>query len=118
MSSDEAQRVWDAIVLHAAPGIAEHRSPECALVHWGAGLDVLGLGADRLDGATLAAIHAAFPRRGFADGIADLLEAAARRAPLAYAMTWLADTAGRCCGTSLPSFDSAMRHDPFAASLP
>ena len=118
MSEDEAQVVWDAIVLHAAPGIAEHRSPECALVHWGAGVDVLGLGADRLDRATLDAVHAAFPRDGFAEGMADLLEAAARRAPVAYAMTWMADTASRCSGAPLPSFDSVLRRDPFGAPAP
>ena len=114
MSADEAQRVWDAIALHAAPGIAEHRSPECALVHWGAGIDVLGAGADRLPPAVIAEVHRAFPRDGFADGMAELLEAAVRRSPAAYALTWLAQTANRCCGTSLPAFDTFLRRDPFA----
>ena len=114
MSADEAQRVWDAIALHASPGIAEHRSPECALVHWGAGIDVLGLGADQLTPAVIAEVHRAFPRDGFADGMADLLEAAARRSPAAYALTWLAETASRCCGTSMPTFDSFLRRDPYA----
>jgi len=114
MSADEAQRVWDAIALHASPGIAEHRSPECALVHWGAGIDVLGFGADQLTPAVIAEVHRAFPRDGFADGMADLLEAAARRSPAAYALTWLAETASRCCGTSMPTFDSFLRRDPYA----
>jgi HD domain len=113
MSAHEAQQVWDAIALHASPGIADARSPECALVHWGAGVDVLGLGADRLDPAAIAAVHDALPRDGFAEGIARLLEAAARRSPSAYTMTWLSETASRCCGAPLPSFDSALRRDPF-----
>jgi hypothetical protein len=57
MSPDEAQHVWDAIVLHAAPGIAEHRSPECALVHWRAGIDVLGVGADLPDRTAIDAVR-------------------------------------------------------------
>jgi hypothetical protein len=114
MSAGDAQRVWDAVALHASPGIAEHRSPECALVHWGAGIDVLGLGTDQLPAASIAEIHDAFPRDGFADGIADLIEAATRRSPAVYALTWLADTTNRCCGTSLPTFESLLRRDPFA----
>jgi hypothetical protein len=115
MSADDTQRVWDAIALHTSSGIAEHRSPECALVHWGAGIDVVGLGADQLPPTVIAEVHRAFPRDGFADGLADLLEAAARRSPAAYALTWLAETVNRCCGTSLPAFDSFLRRDPFAA---
>lgn len=114
MSADDTQRVWDAIALHTSSGIAQHRSPECALVHWGAGIDVLGLGADRLPPAVIVEVNGAFPRDGFADGLADLLEAAARRSPAAYALTWLAETVNRCCGTSLPAFDSFIRRDPIA----
>jgi hypothetical protein len=44
----------------------------------------------------------------------DGAEAATRRSPAAYALTWLADTTNRCCGTSLPTFDSLLRRDPFA----
>jgi hypothetical protein len=46
--------------------------------------------------------------------LADLLEAAARRSPAAYAMTWMVDTVNRCCGTALPNFDDTIRQDPFA----
>lgn len=60
------------------------------------------------------AVHAAFPRDGFAAGIADLLEAAVQRSPEAYALTFLTDTAKRLCGAGLPNFDEQLRHDPFA----
>ena len=69
---------------------------------------------DQLPPAVIAEVHRAFPRDGFADGMADLLEAAVGRSPAAYALTWLAETANRCCGASLPTFDSFLRRDPFA----
>ena len=115
MSAGDSQRIWDAIALHTSRGIAEHRSPECALVHWGAGIDVIGRDADQLPPAVIAEVHRAFPRDGFANGMADLLEAAARRSPAAYALTWLAETANRCGATSLPTSDSFLRRDPFAS---
>jgi hypothetical protein len=64
--------------------------------------------------AVITQVPGAFPRDGFADGMADLLEAAARRSPVAYALTWLAETANRCGGTSLRAVDSFLRRDPFA----
>lgn len=33
MSADEADHVWHAVALHTTVGIADTRSPECALVH-------------------------------------------------------------------------------------
>lgn len=97
-------------------GIADAKSPECALVHWGAGTDVGGIGLDQLDPASTAAVTAAFPRDGFVTGMAELVEAAARRAPAAYAMTWLADTANRCCGGGLPGSEEMLGQDPFVAA--
>ena len=113
LSLDETQVVWDAIALHTSLGIADVRSPECALVHWGTGVDVAGLFLDRLDPAAVHEVIAAFPRDGFVDGISELTEAAARRAPAAYAMTWLAATANRCCGGGLPSSEDMLGQDPF-----
>ena len=68
---------------------------------------------DQALGQLIVEVHRAFPRDGFADGMADLLEAAARRSPAAYALTWLAETVNRCCGASLPAFDAFLRRDPF-----
>ena len=116
MSADEAQDLWDAIALHTSAGIAGVRSPLCGLVHWGAGLDVLGFGADQFDPALIDAVHTAFPRDGFSDGLAVVLEAAARRAPAAYAMTWMAPLVNQCCGVELPNLTSTWPpRDPFAA---
>jgi hypothetical protein len=106
--------VWQAIALHTSAGIADTRSPECALVHWGAAIDVVGLGVEQMPAAVVTAVLAAFPRRDFTDGFADLLEASATRSPHAYAMTFMSDTVNRLCGTGLPNFDERLRLDPFA----
>ncbi|MGA2008991.1 MAG: HD domain-containing protein [Solirubrobacteraceae bacterium] len=116
MSADEADHIWHAIALHTSAGIADARSPECALVHWGAGVDVIGLGAENLPPQAVAAVHAAFPREGFADGIADLLEDAVRRSPEAYATSFLSNTATRLCGAVVPTVDEQLRQDPFATT--
>ena len=116
MSDTEADHVWHAIALHTSAGIADNRSPECALVHWGAGTDVIGLGMENFPPAALAAVHAAFPREGFAYGIADLLETAALRAPSAYALTFMSGTVNRLCNAGLPSLEEQLRHDPFASA--
>lgn len=114
MSADEADQVWHAIALHTSTGIAEARSPECCVVHWGAGIDVAGFGMENLPREVIDAVHAAVPRDGFANGMADLLEAAGRRSPESYALTFLHNTVNRCCGGVLPSFDDVLRRDPFA----
>lgn len=110
LSGDEAQVIWDAIALHTSLGIADERSPECALVYWGAGVDIVG-SAD-LPAAAAEAINTTYPRDGFADGFADLIEAAARREPEVYTQTWMAATAERCCGAPLRTSEHVLRTDP------
>ena len=44
--------------------------------------------------------------------------AGADSSPAAYAPSWLAETAHRCGGGSLPAFDSFLRRDPFATEAP
>ena len=118
MSDAEADQVWQGIALHTSAGIAEARSPECALVHWGAGTDVIGLGMDNYPPAALDAVHNAFPREGFAEGMADLLETAALRAPSAYAMTFMSSTVNRLCDAGLPNLEDQLRRDPFESTPP
>lgn len=116
LSSDETQVIWDAIALHTSIGIADLRSPESALVHWGAGLDVSGFGAEQFDSDVIHSVNNAIPRDGFAANFGELIEATARRIPAAYAMTWLAHTADRCCGGGLPTSEDMLGHDPFPAT--
>ncbi|WP_175530038.1 HD domain-containing protein [Actinopolyspora lacussalsi] len=115
LADEEARAIWDAIALHTSMGIADHKSPECALVHWGAGTDIDGSGLDRLDPARVDEVLTAFPRDGFADRMTDTVEAAARRAPTAYALTWLAETADRYHDTALPTSEDMLGRDPFSS---
>src|SRR6185295_17632691 len=58
--------VHEAIALHAAVGLAgSHPAPEVRLVHFGAGLDVLGLRHAELTPAAIEAILARAPRCEF-----------------------------------------------------
>jgi hypothetical protein len=47
VSGDAPRTVWDAIALHATPGIPEHKVPDVALVTAGVEYDVL---AEKLPG--------------------------------------------------------------------
>jgi hypothetical protein len=114
LSPDDAQVVWDAVALHTSRGIADLRSPECAVVHWGAGLDVAGFGAQNFEAAAVQAVHDVYPRDGFAAGMAALVAGVASRNPAAYALTWLSATAQRCGGAPLPNSDNMLGRDPFA----
>ena len=66
--------------------------------------------------AVLDTVHAAFPRDGFAEGMADLLEDAGKRSPQAYAMTFMTNTVNRLCGAGLPDLEEQLRKDPFATT--
>ena len=114
MSEDEAQVVWDAIALHTSMGIAEVRSPECAIVHWGAGTDVAGVWLGELDEGVPASVIAAYPRAGFHGDFGQLIEDAAERAPAAYAQTWLSGTAQRFTPEHLTTSEDMLAFDPFA----
>ncbi|WP_205697469.1 HD domain-containing protein [Conexibacter sp. SYSU D00693] len=114
LSADEAQVIWNAIALHTSLGIADAQAPESAVVFWGAAIDVAGMGPELPDGAA-DAVHRVLPRDGFAGDFAELIERRATREPQAYAQTWLAATAERCCGTSLPTSEHVLRVDPFLA---
>jgi cyanamide hydratase family protein with HD domain len=79
--AERAARVHEAIALHAAVGVANHGSPELALVHFGAGVDVIGYRAEDVAPATRAAIVARYPRHQFKRAFGALLEDQAQRKP-------------------------------------
>ena len=64
-SQARADVVHEAIALHAAVGIADKGSVEGALVHFGAGVDVMGFRAEDIASSTRAAIVEAWPRSNF-----------------------------------------------------
>ncbi len=62
---NKADLVHEAIALHSSVGIADKREPEVALVHYGAGVDVIGFHAEDVSPTTRQHIVSAYPRRDF-----------------------------------------------------
>lgn len=62
MDARRAELVWDAIALHTSSGIANHKGPEAALVHLGAGADLVGANLDGVDSAEVDAVMERHPR--------------------------------------------------------
>jgi hypothetical protein len=79
-SKPRAWVVREAIALHAAVGFAPQGSPEGALLHFGAGADVIGLRLDEVPAGHLRRMLEEHPREDFANQFAELLarEAAAK----------------------------------------
>ncbi|MEQ9495647.1 MAG: HD domain-containing protein [Deltaproteobacteria bacterium] len=75
-----AELVHEAIRIHTSLE-AEAREPEIALVHLGAGVDVIGYHLEDLDRSTVSAILDAWPRDGFKDEIVGLLGREAKKTP-------------------------------------
>src|SRR5271167_291278 len=57
-----ADLIWEAIALHTSSGIASRMAEEIALVHFGAGLDFLGLGLDQVPPRAIEEVIASYPR--------------------------------------------------------
>ena len=69
----KAALVHDAIALHTAVGIAHQYEPETALVHFGAGVDVIGIRLDEIPDYALAETLERYPRLNFKSEFGDLL---------------------------------------------
>jgi hypothetical protein len=107
--------VWDAVALHTSGGIVERKRPEIALVSAGAGADVIGLGIDQLPRKAVAAVIAAFPRRGFKKGYQKVLAEIVARKPQTAALTFMAHVGARHVrGYKAPNFCDLMDAAPFA----
>lgn len=81
MVDTRADLVHDAVALHTAVGVASRREPEVALVHLGAGCDLLGLRLGELPSELLAGVLENWPRLGFKDRFASLLADQAANKP-------------------------------------
>ena len=79
-----ADLVHEAIALHAAVGKASKMAPEIALVHFGAGMDVVGFRAEDLSADTVRHVVEAYPRHGFKKAFSEVLEDEVRRKPLSH----------------------------------
>ncbi len=80
----KAALVHDAIALHAAVGIAHKREPEVALVHYGAGLDVIGIRLDEIPKHALTEVLSQYPRLDFKRVFGDLLLRQAEKKPKSH----------------------------------
>jgi len=117
VSAERADRVWEAIALHTSPGIAPRMAAEIALVHLGAGLEVLGLGLDQIPPQMVEEILTNYPRLNFKSAFRDLLIEHCRRNPAAQILTWTDDVA-RTAGCTLhdhpiPTASQLMSAAPF-----
>jgi HD domain len=117
VATARADRVWEAIALHTSAGIASRMAAEIALVHLGAGFDVLGLGNDQVPQQLLEEILTSYPRLNFKSAFRDLLVEHCRRNPAAQILVWtdeVARTAGCTLhGQPIPTASQLMLAAPF-----
>jgi hypothetical protein len=106
--------IWDAIALHTSIGIASRKRPEIALVHIGAGIDVLGLELNKLPPTLVAQTIEALPRHDFNKAFISVLVDTIAHAPQSAAMTWMCEIANEHVpGCHCPSFTSQLQASPF-----
>lgn len=70
----KAALVHDAVAMHSSVGIAHKRDPEIALVHFGAGVDVLGLRFEEIPRHALAETLESYPRLDFKKAFSAVLQ--------------------------------------------
>ncbi|MFS1514613.1 HD domain-containing protein [Chengkuizengella sp. SCS-71B] len=73
ISEEKIDVVREAIVLHASQ-IAEEKQPEIALVHFGAGMDVIGLRVKDISEESFNFILESYPRLGFKQSMIELIK--------------------------------------------
>jgi hypothetical protein len=111
---EKAEIVWDAIALHTSVGIASRKQPEIALVHLGAGADVIGMRLQDISPETVERIIDAYPRLGFGKAFMELLISQVKRKPQTAAFTWLTDVGrSHIHGFVCPTFSDAIGNSPF-----
>lgn len=79
--ADKSALVHNAVALHSAVGIADKLDPEIALVHFGAGVDVLGLRMDEIPQGMLAEVLDKYPRLDFKTSFSTMLRQQAESKP-------------------------------------
>jgi hypothetical protein len=81
ISEPKADLVWEAIALHATPGIPQYMRPEIALTQSGVLMDVLGAGFDEYSPQQRDQVIAAFPRHDFKNEFVQIQTRSALRKP-------------------------------------
>ena len=77
----KADLVHDAVALHTSFGLATSREPEVAMVHYGAGLDILGRRLEDVPRTSLETIEERYPRTGCKEHFIDCLRRQAELKP-------------------------------------
>jgi hypothetical protein len=93
VAAERREIIRDAIALHAQLGIASRKRPEIALVHIGAGVDVLGVGLDKFPAAVVESVIAALPRLDFKRAFFNVLVEVIRKSQAAVGHTWMMEIA-------------------------
>jgi hypothetical protein len=116
LDAARADVVWDAIALHTAVGIAEHKGPEVALTHMGVSVDVTGRWAEDIPEDELAAILEIAPRASFDEDFLELIAEHIRANPHVALFNFM-DGVGRrrCEGYAAPEFEDVFAANPVAA---
>jgi hypothetical protein len=76
-----ADLVWEAIALHATPGIPQYMRPEIALTNSGVLMDVIGVGFDEYAPQQRDQVIAALPRHDFKNEFVKLQTHSALKKP-------------------------------------
>lgn len=84
LSAERTDILHDAVALHSSVGIAHKREPEIALVHYGAGLDLMGMRLGEIPPTALEAILERYPRTDFKCGFGEVVRDQARRKPKSH----------------------------------
>lgn len=87
VETDKADLVHEMVALHNSVGVAHKREPEIALLHYGAGADVLGLWIHDIHRKSLDEVISEFPRLEFKQGMARLISDQIGRKPHSYMRT-------------------------------
>ncbi len=73
-TTEKADLIHEAIALHSSVGLAHKKEAEIALLHYGAGVDVIGFRAEDIAPQTRKAIVTAYPRHQFKTEFTKLLD--------------------------------------------
>ena len=114
---ERADLVWKAIALHTSPGIATRLADEIALVHLGAGLELFGLGLNKMPPHVVEEVFEKYPRMNFKAEFRNLLVQHCRNNPAAQVLNWTDDVArtARCTlqGRPIPTASQLMSVAPY-----
>lgn len=115
--SERTDLIWEAIALHTSSGIATRLADEIALVHLGAGLELFGLGLDKVPPQVVEEVLENYPRMNFKVEFRNLLIEHCRHNPAVQVLTWSDDVARTAGCTShgqpIPTASQLMSAAPY-----